>query len=576
MTAKNKRPVKAVPKKAAAKTSKSASKQQTSSLWTVRLRWLVKWAGLPLLIYFLFFCIFTWPWIAHFNTHFLTDAGDGLQNVWNIWWVDKSVVDLHQLPWFTNYLHAPHGVTLLGQTLNPFNGFVSIVLLHFMSLTQAFNTMIVFSFVAGGLTAFWLCYYFSKSYIPSIIGGFIFTFSSYHFAHAVGHMQLVSLEWIPLFILLWWRLLKNPRYLTAAGAALALLLVLFCDYYYFLYCVLAAIIIVLYFWRTKQLPPLKTKKTLLPFGLFGLLSAVLVAPLPLALLRLNHREILTGSHPSRVLSTNIFTPFLDGGYWRFGWLTDWYWSHVPSAFSETSIYLGLSVIVVALIGFFQRKKIKKDILFWLILGFTFGILSYGPRLMIGNNSIEAVPLPYSLLEKALPALKLSGVPVRMMVMVTLSAAVICALVLARLKLPERRSTLLLAAFCLVLFIEVWPTDLPLTTNKYPQYTKALKALPAGIVFDNAPTTSPAILYNQTYHEKPIMLGYISRTPKSVEDKDWLIVAAVLENRLSEVCSVFKVRYYTTSDNKPLKTTAFPIVYKDKDVLIYDLKNSNNC
>src|SRR3989344_305150 len=150
---------------------------QGGLLAKVRTNRYVLYIGLPFFVYFVFFCIFTWPWITHFNGWFLTDAGDGLQNVWNVWWVDKSVTELHQLPWSTNFLHAPHGVTLLGQTLNPFNGFVSIGLLNFMSLTQAFNTMVIFSFITGGITAFWLCYYFSKSYVPSIIGGFIYTFS---------------------------------------------------------------------------------------------------------------------------------------------------------------------------------------------------------------------------------------------------------------------------------------------------------------------------------------------------------------------------------------------------------------
>lgn len=247
--------------KATPKTKQTSQKIAEPHKVKAKLKLLGKWVGLPLLVYFFFFCIFTWPWISNFNVSFMTDAGDGLQNVWNIWWINKSVTELNQLPWFTSYLHAPHGVTLLGQTLNPFNGFVALPLLGFLTLTQAFNVMIIFSFVVGGLTAFWLCYYFSRSYIPSLIGGFIFTFSSYHFAHAIGHMQLISLEFIPLFILLWWMFLKRPRYLTAVGAATALFLVLMCDYYYFLFSVLTAGMIVLYFWRTKQLPPLKEKKT---------------------------------------------------------------------------------------------------------------------------------------------------------------------------------------------------------------------------------------------------------------------------------------------------------------------------
>lgn len=557
-------------------TSKQQKNVDNSLVWTKRIRKFAKWVGIPLLLYFFFFCIYSWPWISNFNTSFMTDAGDGLQNVWNIWWVNKSVTELQQLPWHTSFLHAPHGVTLLGQTLNPFNGFVAIGLLTFLSLTQAFNVMIIFSFVVAGLTAFWLCYYFSRSYVPSLIGGFIYTFSSYHFAHAIGHMQLVSLQWIPLFILLWWMLLKRPRYLTAVGAAIALLLVLMCDYYYFLYSVITAGIIVLYFWRTNQLPPLKSRKTILPFGVFGAVSLLLVAPLPLALLRLNSQEVLSGSHPTRELSTNVIAPFLNGGFWRFAWLTDWYWKRVPAGLSESSIYLGISVIGMSLVGLFKRNKIKKDINFWLILAFVFGVFSYGPRLMIGSNSIEMIPLPYAFLEKIFPPLKLSGVPVRMMVMVTLSVAVISALVLAKINLSQTKGKVILGVIFAVLFIDMFPAKLPITPDEQPNYVKALRELPAGIVYDNGTETSPEALYSQTYHEKPMVLGYISRTPQSVENKDWLIVATFLQNRYSEACSKYKVRYYTTSADKPILQTGFRVVYKDSEVIIYDLKNSPNC
>ena len=338
---------------------------------------LIIWVCIPSIIYFVFFCIYSWPWITHFNTSFMTDSGDGLQNVWNIWWVNKSITELNQLPWHTSYLHAPHGVTLLGQTLNPFNGFVGILLLRFMSLVQTFNTMIIFSFVMAGITSFWLCYYFSKKYIPSIIGGFIFTFSSYHFAHAIGHMQLVSLEWIPLFILLWWMFLKKPQYNYAIGSSCALLLVLMCDYYYFLYCILTGVIIFIYLWRTNQIPPIKDKSTFRPFLLFILISLLVVAPLPLALLYLNHQEVLLGSHPTRELSTNVFAPFINGGFWRFSWITSWYWQKVPATVSESSVYLGLSVITVVVFGWIKRRSIDKAIYFWFFLGILFGILSYG-------------------------------------------------------------------------------------------------------------------------------------------------------------------------------------------------------
>jgi len=39
-------------------------------------------------------------------------------------------------------LHHPYGTSLLGQTMNPFNGFVGIVLLRFMPLVEAFDLML--------------------------------------------------------------------------------------------------------------------------------------------------------------------------------------------------------------------------------------------------------------------------------------------------------------------------------------------------------------------------------------------------------------------------------------------------
>jgi hypothetical protein len=548
-------------------------------VWKNRLFWLGKWAGLPLLIYFIFFGIFTMPWIAHFNDWFYTDNGDGLQNVWNMWWIHKAVVSLHDLPWYTSYLHFPWGVTLLGQTLNPFNGFAGIVLqgIFGLSLKQAFNTLIVFSFLMGGLSTFWLCYYFSKSYFASIVGGFIFTFSSYHFAHAIGHMQLISLEWIPLFILLWWKLLKKPSYMLAIGASLSLFLVLFCDYYYFLYSLITAGFIFVYLLWKKELPPLKIRSSYLPLVCFGVLSLIIIAPLPVALLRLNSHEILEGSHPARLLSSDIFTPFIDGNFWHFHSLTDGYWKHVNSYVlpGDSSVYFTYALLFVVFISWIKRKQLSRYLGFWWFIALFFGIMSLGPRLHMQHHYLEIIPAPYVILEKLIPGLELSGVPVRMLVMTILAMAVVASVVLARLNLSQWRGRILLALFVLIYSLEVLPVGLPMAGNSFPAYTYALRKLPNGAVLDNAAKSEPMQLLNQTNHDKPMILGYISRTPRSLSKKEAPMVDAYTLGKYASLCKNYKLRYVTTSAKKPLNTT-FPIVYKDENALIYDLKDSPNC
>ncbi|HEX5502266.1 MAG TPA: hypothetical protein VFW96_06560, partial [Thermomicrobiales bacterium] len=165
---------------------------------------------LPALVYLAGFCLLTYPLIRAFPSAFFADEGDGLQNVWNLWWVNLALTRLHTSPWWTPLLHYPGGVSLVGQTLNPFDGFVAVALLPWLSLVETYNAIVVFSFVMGGVTAFWLARALGGAYWSSLVGGALFTFANYHFAHAQGHLQLVALEWLPLFLLCWQRLLVAP------------------------------------------------------------------------------------------------------------------------------------------------------------------------------------------------------------------------------------------------------------------------------------------------------------------------------------------------------------------------------
>src|SRR5437016_623667 len=194
---------------------------------------------LPAGVYLILFFFFSPHLLGRFSTHFFADAGDGLQNVWNMWWVKKAVTELGHHPWRTEFLYYPPGTSLLGHTLNPFNGFAGIFLQRFLTLVQAHNAIVVFSFVATGLTSFLLCLEVTGSYWGGVAGGSVFTFSSYHFMHAEGHMQLLSLEWLPLFLVFWRRFIERPSHRLAIGASVALFLVILCDYYYFLYSVMA-------------------------------------------------------------------------------------------------------------------------------------------------------------------------------------------------------------------------------------------------------------------------------------------------------------------------------------------------
>jgi hypothetical protein len=516
----------------------------------------VRYLLAPASVYLVLFCALTYPLIASFSTRFFTNSGDGLQNVWNLWWTNRALTVLHTSPWFTPYLHYPSGVSLIGHTLNPFNGLLAVALLPFMTLIQAHNVIVVLSFVMGGVGAFWLCHTVCRQYWPSVTGGAVFTFSQYHFAHAEGHLQLVSLEWLPVFALLWHRLLGRPSRTLAAGAALSLLLVILCDYYYFAYCVLYAMIVAGYeAWRRRDALFLIRRSHRASSLLFVLLGAVTSGQLIVRLLVLNATDPLLGSHQADQFSTDLLGAVVPGGHWRFADLTRPFWEALPGNIHESSVDIGLSVVglLVFLIARRSERLVRQTGPWWLIL-IGFWALSLGPVLRIWGAPLLALPMPYRVLQKLAPALALSGVPSRMMVMVTLAAAVLVSVALALLWCGSVRARLVAVVVVVLLGVEYLPRPFPTSSPSVPGYVAALRALPEpGGVLDlvsgyssdrpfGSDTGAGIALYYQTLHEHPMASGYIARLPSSAWQQLVDIKHLVDQGAYGVLCREYGLRF----------------------------------
>ena len=518
---------------------------------------------LPCSLYFSFFAFFTYPWLHHFSTDFFVDNGDGFQNAWNIWWINHAVSE-HLNPWFTNYLHYPYGTTLLGQTLNPINGFFDVPLLRILTLVQVYNLDVINSFVFSGLTAFWLCRSVSKSYIGGILGGFAFTFSSYHFAHALGHMNLITLQWVPLFILMWWRLLTKSTYLTAVIAATTLTGIVLSDLYYLLFVVLAATIMTLYTVLNGKLL-VKDAVFWKSFGLFMVLAFIFAAPLPIAVIYSNLKDPFTGAHNPRDFGADLPSIFIPGGVWYFSSLTRWYWQYNYLGGVEGSVSIGIAPIIAFIIVLFRKKSFPHTAI-WLWLAVIFVALSLGPVLHVFGKEYTRIPLPYTFVNKIFPPLELAGVAARMAIMAILACSVLLAVVIY--KLPDRplyRNGIILTIF-LTMFLEAWPIQLPLTPITYPNYISFLKKQPAGAVLDAKDNDSYA-LYYATIYEKPLVFGYISRYPTTVKQKDGLISFAFSTKQYNLLSSQYHIRYVIGKPDNPLQIA---VIYKDSESVIYDL------
>ncbi|MFZ5534619.1 MAG: hypothetical protein ACOY3M_00495 [Patescibacteria group bacterium] len=527
----------------------------------------IVWFGLgPMLFYLACFILLTYPLIRTFTTHIFAGPIDGLQNYWNIWWVNKAITQLHTSPWFTTQIQYPHGTTLIGHTLNPINGIMAIPLLRLMPLNQVYNLIVVFSFVASGYTLFLLAYRLTQHYEGSVIAGFIFTFSHYHFTHLLEHLQLTSLEWIPLFLLSFLVFTERPTPFKGIVTAVLLFLILLTDYYYFFYAAVCAGVALLWLFSVRRLTVADMRHNKIPWIIFFAVSVLLTAPLLFHLIQTHLVDPLLGSHDPSEYSLDLMAPFIPGVTWRFADLTRMYWSELGRSYFEASVYVGWSVILLILYAAFRKRTlVQSHLTLFYILCVVFFLLSLGPMLRIGTRYTSIV-LPYEYLTMLFPILGISGVPVRMMAIATLALSVISAYAISALWNNERRWALLLLAP--VFILDHLQAPIPSLARPTPHTVQILQNIPGNDpVVDGAYHMSDS-LYYQTIHEKPMALGYIARIPTGTERKNDSLRRAIDGNDYGEMRRA-GFRFLLTKSPLPAESLC-TFLAEDTGVILYDL------
>lgn len=526
---------------------------------------LIRWGVGPAAIYLVAFVLVTYPLMRDFSTHFFSDGRDGLRMIWNIWWINKAVTQLHQSPWYTDYLFYPYGISLLTHTLCPFAGFLGIALLPFLTLTQTYNTIVVFSFVSAGLTTFWLSFHVVKSYWPSLVAGFIFSFSNYHFAHMRGHLNLASLEWIPLFVLCWYVLLRRPSPLIALAAALSLFAVILCDYYYFSYCFLIALL--MFLWRMIQgesrLFFLK-RPYVVAFSTFVAAAVGSSGILIYKLLGAMNSATFLGAHDPSKFPADLLAPFAYGACLRFSHLTSGLWGRFQGNTSESSVYVGVTVVGLIVYAWIRRKEIKAaDLHFWCVALLLFFVLSLGPKLYVAGKQIPFALMPYRALELLLPPLKFGGMPSRMMVMVMLCAAVIGAMGLDLLLRGSRKTRIGAGVLIAILFVEFLPFRVEPFRQETPRWVWVLRDLPnAGGVIDTS-IYPYRTMYFQILHEKPIQGGLAARVPTDLDQKDMVIRRLVAARNFEKLRDEYGFRYVVSRAGHIYDLAEGRVIHREK-------------
>jgi hypothetical protein len=515
--------------------------------------------------------LLSWPLAANFTTAIPGDGFDGWQNYWNLWWMREAVLCLQTSPFFTYLLYYPTGASLLFHTLNPFNGLLTMPLQLLGGVAVAYNLVVLFSFVVGGFGAYLLALQTlawtgqergpaRSMRLAAFVAGIVYTFSPFHFAHLLGHMQVLSLEWLPFYVLYLLRAWQSPqrRWGDALKAGFFLALTGLCDWYYVLYLLLFTALAVVYFAcrraRMWGAGAVSNWGYLLAVPLIVLLLfAVALSPLlvPMVLEARGGEYLIPDPTHGLILSADLlafFTPPQFHPLWGQAAraMSDRFASP-PSEHTVFAGYVPLLLGLAALVALWREPLAR----FWGLNLAAFFILALGPVLHVGGRTdflapgLE-IPLPYRLVNAAIPFMYLVRSLSRFDVMVMLSLGVLVALGLrwlsaclensfggfarhgfghgytdwrAAIRVIRGKSVL---GFCLIFIcLEFLAVPYPLSPIDTPPFFHELAQEPGQFAVVALPMDwdRPNVLLYQTVHGKPLISAYTSRTnPLSIVER----------------------------------------------------------
>ena len=487
--------------------------------------------------YALLALVLTYPLAFHYATAIPGDGFDGLQNYWNLWWVRRALLDLNISPFFTRELYYPNGASLYFHTLNIFNGLVSLPVQLVTGLAAAYNTTVLFTFVASGYGTFLLARRMlgrlgrsdDRSNLIAFAGGFVFAFAPFRFAHLLGHMQVLSTEWIPFFVLSFLQLPERRGSLSRRALLTAFFLVLnaLCDWYYVLYLLIFCALVLGWRWlrpaddgreRTVAGPTAPrfiapVRDTLMVGILFSAIMSPILAPM---LAEAGSASYLRPPFDETILlSADLLAFFLPSEFhpW-WGSVMKPIADQFTSSLSERTVFAGFVVLGLAAVGVWRYRMRAA---FWVLLLASFFVLALGPYVHVLGRIVLPFPFPYAWLYQLVPLVRITRSVSRFDVMVMLSLAMLAVLGL-RVVATQRRWIFLWGALIGVEFLAI---PYPLTLIEVPAFYQSLRAEQGNFAILELPINwdRPDPLLYQTVHEHPLISAYTSRTnPLSIVER----------------------------------------------------------
>ena len=355
------------------------------------------------------------------------EGADPYAFVWFLaWW--PHAVGAHLSAIITKLVWYPLGVCLAWLTAVPALAIIFAPLTVTAGPVVTYNVLVILSPILCAWFAYLVCFRLTGALAASLVGGFLFGFSSYEMAQDTAALNLSAAFCVPALLLVILRRLDGSlsRKWTVAFSAILLTIQFYiCIEIFATIFVFGGIAWMLsYLYVADRRPALRRLIADAMIAAPFVLAAV--APFLIPMSRTYGLVHLPAAWPYYYTADllNLVIPSHEN---LFGAPFLFLSRHFNGGVQEQDIYLGLPLLL--LIWHFAREQFSQPSGRLLIVCFfVFLLCSFGPRLWIGGH-FSAIALPWNLAVH-LPLLG-SALPTRFALFVSLTAAIIAALWIAR-------------------------------------------------------------------------------------------------------------------------------------------------
>ena len=481
-----------------------------------------------LLFYVICSLIFTYPLICRLTTHVPGALGnDTAVAIWSLWWGKKALLS-GQSPFFTDLILYPYGVSLIFHGMVLSKALLAAPLHIALPPWAVYNAAVILAFPVAGCGMYLLARHLTASTPAAWIAGLIYGFSPYMIARSFGHLNYLSSEWIPFYILCLLKMVRHNRSRSAIGAGFFLLLTAYSEYYYLIYLAMFTGGYLCYVLFKKKDGIFNGRFLLNLLYMVGV-PVIGFSPVLWALRPGSETDFVyagwagSGKYGADLLA--FFTP-PPGSLLYGSWSASLFERFTGGASTEATVFAGYAVCLLAAYAVF-RMRAEPDVRMWLWTTLIFAILSLGPLLHVGGDFVFdlgsvrfAIPLPYILLHH-IPLLNGARVPARFDVMVQLGLAVLCTYSLRELLRGVPRIWPVAAGIYLLISLEYFRLPYATAPVKIPEvYRKIANEEQSGALLEiplgwgtgwgvTGRLLERQQLY-QTVHGKPLISGFASR------------------------------------------------------------------